>query len=395
MTEEELLITIFKQSILGQPLQTLDFNMQRLWDRAGFHSVRAIIAHNLLQTNFVMSREWIDKWKEAKYKNIRKAFFFRTEREKIYKKLDDEGIWHIPLKGILLDSVYPKFGIREFSDNDIWIDSNRFDNLERIMEDMGYRRYSSSSDVHYSFQKEPFYNFEFHYRLFSDENKFNTFNEYFERVRSEIIRPESKRYLYELSNEDSYIYMLAHAYKHYNESGFGLRTIADSWLYRKNKQMDHQTVMEKFDSLQILDFSNALESIGNKMFDNDNTFLFSDLSEHEFMMMDIVMNAGKLGNREMYYTRFYQQFVQKNGSDSLSRYWIGRLFPDMEPYKNKYPFLYTHKILHPLFYIVRPINSLFKNRNGIKNEMAVVKKQRDKQRNNSTDTKEVNDDEQE
>ena len=188
-----------------------------------------------------------------------------------------------------------------------------------------------------------------------------------------------------MSTEDNYIYLLGHAYKHYNESGFGLRTTADAWLYRTKKPMDHQIVNERLASLGIFDFSKSLEDIGNKLFDKENEFLFSGLSDREFEMMDNIIYSGKLGNREMYYTRCYQQFIKDHGKGSLTRYWIGRLFPDMEPYKNKYPFFYKHKILHPLFYVVRPINSLIKNSDGIKKEVEVVKKQHKKQRECITD----------
>lgn len=386
MTEIELFTSIFKCSILGQPLNAIDIDMQRLWDFAGLHSIRALIAHNLLESKYDMSKEWTENWKEEKYKNLRKTLFFKTEREKIYQKLDDAKIWHIPIKGIILDNLYPKFGTREFSDNDIWIAPNSFGKLKAIMDDMGYHEFASSSNVHYSFHKEPFWNFEFHYRLFSDLDKFKSFNDYFDNLLSEIIKPDSGTYFYELSDEASYIYILAHAYKHYNESGFGLRTVADVWLFRQKNLMNRRLLTNQLEALGIKDFSDTLEGIGDKLFGDEKDFSLSCLSDREFAMFDNIIKSGKFGNNEMYYIRGFQQFTESRGKKSMIRYLFYRLFPDIELYKNRNSFLYRHKILHPVFYVYRGIHGIVINGKHLRKEIKTITEYKSSDNKNNKQT---------
>ena len=45
--------------------------------------------------------------------------------------------------------------------------------------------------------------------------------EYYQDVKSHLILDEGSRYGYHFSDEDFYLYMLAHEYKHFSGSGTG------------------------------------------------------------------------------------------------------------------------------------------------------------------------------
>ncbi len=56
---------------------------------------------------------------DQKNKAIRKVMLLDRERQQIFSKLDEAGIWYVPLKGVLLKEMYPVFGMRQMADNDI------------------------------------------------------------------------------------------------------------------------------------------------------------------------------------------------------------------------------------------------------------------------------------
>ena len=66
--------------------------------------------------------ELMKKWQEKKNKAIRKNILFDVERSRLYGFFDSQGIWYLPLKGIVIKDLYPKAGMRQMSDNDILFD---------------------------------------------------------------------------------------------------------------------------------------------------------------------------------------------------------------------------------------------------------------------------------
>ena len=54
------------------------------------------------------------------------------------------------------------------------------------------------------------------------------------------------------------------------------------------------------------------------------------------------------------------------------RYYLERLIPNMEYYKNHVPLIYRHKWLMPFFVVFRMIRGLIKNGGSIKNEIKLV-----------------------
>ena len=66
---------------------------------------------------------------QAKKKAIRKLSLFEIERSAVFGELEKAGIWYLPLKGIVLGEYYPKTAMREMSDNDIFCDPERIDDV--------------------------------------------------------------------------------------------------------------------------------------------------------------------------------------------------------------------------------------------------------------------------
>ena len=80
----------------------------------------------------------------------------KNEKAALFNRLEQEGIWYMPIKGAVLKDYYPEFGMREMSDYDILYDASRSDDLKRVMEGLGFstERFDTTSN-HDVFFKKP------------------------------------------------------------------------------------------------------------------------------------------------------------------------------------------------------------------------------------------------
>ena len=79
--------------------------------------------------------------------------------------MDENEIAYLPLKGIILQDVYPKLGMRQMVDNDILIDINKRHLVREYMVENGYTVDGYGKDMHDCYIKSPIFNFEMHVYL--------------------------------------------------------------------------------------------------------------------------------------------------------------------------------------------------------------------------------------
>lgn len=84
----------------------------------------------------------------------------------LFAELDAAEIWHMPLKGTVLQHMYPVYGMRQMSDRDILFDAERAEDVKTIMEEMGFSTEHFGTSHHDVYHKEPVSNFEMHSALF-------------------------------------------------------------------------------------------------------------------------------------------------------------------------------------------------------------------------------------
>ena len=148
------------------------------------------------------------------------------ERAAILEKLEEAGIWYMPLKGSVLKDLYPRYGMRQMADNDILIDASRAEDVKSIMQSLGFTTECFGMSNHDIYHKPPVSNFEIHTALFglSHEEKIYV---YYRDVNSRLIKDEGKRCGWHFTPEDFYVYITAHEYKHFSGGGTGLRSFLD------------------------------------------------------------------------------------------------------------------------------------------------------------------------
>ena len=317
-----------------------------------------------------LSREQIKKWTSVKAAAVKRRVLFDMERERLLKIAEKEGIWYCPLKGIILQDLYPSYEMREMSDNDILFDEKKRDKLKEIMLSEGYALEDHGVTNHDLYTKAPVYNFEFHTKLFM--HTFSTrFTGYYENVKEKLLKDEGNDFGYHFTDEDFYIYITAHAYKHYKEGGLGIRALADSYIYNlKKNDLDRKYISAECKKLGIDSFEKLTRRVAFKLFeDPGKTYAnVAALTDKEKEFLSYISFTGSYCTKE----DFIKSRIKRSGSKG--RYVFRRLVPDINYYKEAHPFLYKNRIFIPAFLVYRAGKVLVNDRNTIVKELNILKK---------------------
>lgn len=366
------------QNTAPSPIAELDY--ERLYNLSASHSVTAMTAMALesgdLLTENYATPECIKKWKDAKVKAVRKNILLDAEREAIFQHFEEQGVWYMPLKGSILKDMYPKMGMRQMADNDILFDPAYQYPLKAYMESRGYQVILFAESNHDVYEKLPVYNFEFHTALFS-EYLYPEWAAHYEDVKLRLKKDEENGFGYHFSDEDFYLYLLIHGYKHYTLSGTGIRFLSDIYVFlrEKGQLLDWEYVKKELEILKIQEFEAKTRELAEKLFGDNEVY---SLVGEEEKILKYLMGAGTYGtlknrvNREL-------EGIQKNGGPVTAwtkiRYAWKRLFPDRTFMKAYAPFCRKHEWSIPFFRIYRLINAVIFRRKTIKNELGAMKKE--------------------
>ena len=340
-------------------VEMMDLN--RLYKAADRHLLTGITAMALESV-----RVKDEMFTQAKGKAIRKVLAFDVERSAVLAKLEDAGIWYMPLKGSVLKSLYPKLGMRQMSDNDILYDACKTPEVRTIMEGLGFFTDSSfGQGNHDQYYKLPVCNFEMHRSLFASGHE-KRFVDYYQDVKSRLILDEGSRYSYHFSDEDFYIYMLCHEYKHFFGAGTGLRSMLDIYVYLKKKSgaMDWSYISDEMEKLGISDFEAQNRSLAMHLFDGEA------LTIQDQKILDYIISSGTYGtfqNRVQNRARKYG-----NGSWGKLKYIFSRLFLPMDVVRAKFPLFIKCPILLPFLPAYRILRGLTIQRNTVRAELKAL-----------------------
>lgn len=339
-----------------------NIDLQKLFQMCQFHSLTAIVCM-ALESAGISDKEFI----EAKSKAIRKNILLDAEREKILDFLEQNKIWHMPLKGSILKGIYPKIGMRQMADNDILYDKSYQNYILEFMKKRGYTVESVGKTHHDTYIKPPVYNFEMHTELFGIQHDTNV-HDYYSGIKNKLVKDENKSYAYHFSDEDFYVYMTAHEFKHYSIGGTGLRSLLDCYVFVKGKGefLNWDYITEQTNILEITDFEQKTRKLAMKIFTNPDS---GELYSEEKDILEFYLFSGTYGTMKSAVNKRFRTFTEQTGSTSKFVYILHRIFPPMEFYKQYYPFFYQHKFLLPIGWGFRLVRGVIFQRKRMKSEL--------------------------
>lgn len=358
-----------------QRIEQMDLSM--IYKTARFHTLTAIACMALESADAFRGcpdGELVRKWKENKEKAIRKTLLQDAERQNICSFMEQEHIWYMPLKGVVLKDLYPKLGMRQMADNDILFDSRFQNEVCQWMIQHGYKAVSVGKGNHDVYEKEPVYNFEMHTSLYGKAHNKDWVG-YYQDVKERLIQDEEGRYGYHFTDEDFYIYIMTHAYKHYNGGGTGIRSLVDMAVYLQKKEdsLNWAYISGELKKLHVAEFEQNSRNLAKKVFSSERYYLTGDETE----LLDYFLGAGTYGtmeNRIEKKLREYQPDGEMIQGVAKRRYIAQRLFPDESYYQDYVPFAYKHKWFRPLYFVYRVIRGLLHSRKIVIRELKIIMK---------------------
>lgn len=316
------------------------------------HMLDALVGMTLKKSNVTLPKLWEEKILKA----VRKNILFDGERKKLFGFMEENGIWYMPLKGIVMKDFYPEVGMRQMSDNDILFDADYSREIEKYMKSQGYEAYSVGHGNHDVYRKKPVYNFEMHRALYNLSH--NNWENYYRDVKKRLIRDNGSSYGYHFCDEDFYVYIVSHACKHYSGYGTGLRTLLDFYVYlgAKEREIDFDYIKRECKVLEIDEFEESNRRLCKKVFSATDKYdikaFMQQFSSEEKEMLSYYFTSGVYGTTEGYVTNM----VRKKGRMGFLVFMIFKPLDDM---KFTYPVLEKIPVLLPVCWIIRIVRMMF------------------------------------
>lgn len=353
-------------------------NLSGLLALARNHSVAAMVCMALektamfAQADLEIRKQWLD----AKNKAIRKNMLLDADRIALMDDMENAEIWHMPLKGSVMKAWYPQCGMREMSDNDILFDGSKREQVRNIFLRHGYSAEHYGKSNHDVYFKPPVYNFEMHVALFSDSD-YEDLAEKYAEIRQKLLPDENRKYRLHFSPEDFYVFALTHAYKHYSHSGTGIRTLADIHVmnHRIGPSLDWRYVEKELAELGIREYEKSSRTLAEKVF-SEKPVSDIALTTQEQEMLLYYMQASTYGNIENGVNNqlhTIQADAEPITGFTKLKYCLTRLFPGRKWCKDKYPFVYRHSYLLPVFWVWRWIVKIPEKKDKIQKELSALK----------------------
>lgn len=326
--------------------------------------LRFLKSHNLLTfLSFVVDKEDIsfylgeEKCRELESK-VNKAVFKQLKLElmsdTISEKLSNSDVNHLILKGTTLKKYYPKNIVRTSSDIDIHIDKSDLAVVDEVLKSLGFSLELTYNGCEFNYSKAPQYYVEVHTLMegFTDTQK-----KVLKDLAESTFKTDEKAH--RLSDNDTYIHLVFHLYKHFVNSGAGVRMLLDLYLMRKNADLDFLYIKDVLQKLGVDGFEEVMSRICLVLFENE------EADEDVKDVIAFIFDSGAFGklsnNRHLSKINTKQTNITKAQRMSSS-YGLG--FDSMKeryPILKKYPVLYPFSFIHRFFYGIIHRRDVLKN----------------------------------
>ena len=323
-----------------------DIELETLHSIARRHSLAALTYLGLKKAG-IMSAGLRESAAQAK----RRSVILSSELKALEAAFTEKRIHFMPLKGMILRSLYPGTGSREMSDIDLWYDRAQRDRVREVMLELGYTPAKKQAPNHDVYSKPPWLIVEAHHDLFDGE-VYRTFYDYYKDKT--YASSDENEYLCRMTPGEMYVYLISHAYIHYISAGTGLRTLIDLRLFRRRykAETDSEAVVSELNALGTADFEAETRRLSERMFDPD------ELTAEESKLLDRYIFSAVHGTDRIFLQNRINRGLEAAEHGKLS-YLKARLNVTDQDVK-RHPFFSRHPKMVWMLRVARPFKAAAK-----------------------------------
>lgn len=367
---------------------------QQVHALAGYNSVEGMSYFGAKTRDDVpddLRKLWESETQMTLFRRVR----FDAEREQVFAALAAEGLSYLPMKGTLLANYYPQPEMCSMADNDFLYGfvepapeggfricgataaerakavERGVRTIDRVMVGRGYKAESLRSGNHESFHKQPMFNFEPHRRLMSPSSPMAT---YYENPWRRAIQDERDPHLFRFSDEDEYVYVMAHAFKHFDAAGCGIRFVVDTrvFLDAKGLGMDWDYTFAELQKAGLFDFEARVRTLADAAF--GGSCKLEPLPDDSADLLAYLLASGTYGNSaQMVHNRLEKQKSQHEGDlAAAKRGYLRARLTDNESLTYLFPHASKIAPLRPALQIARYARGVVRNPKKLANEVKLL-----------------------
>ena len=289
----------------------------------------------------------------------------------LFRHLRQSGVHALVVKGIVCRNLYPNPDYRMSGDEDILIPEDQFELCHQTMLDYGMQLADQAQDIYtehevpYGKPGSPLY-IELHKCLFPPESDaYGDLNRFFKNVQDRAVKLSiDGEEVVTMGHTDHLFYLICHAFKHFLQSGFGIRQVCDIVLFANHygKEIDWIRILRQCREIHADLFTAALFRIGQKYLTFDPALSgypkeWQEIWVDEQLMLEDLLDAGIYGDGTM--SRKHSSSItlnavsaQKQGKKAEHSV-IKTLFPPVKSMERRYSYLKKYPMLLPVAWISR------------------------------------------
>lgn len=331
-----------------------DVAWENVFNMAKNHSVSALCYNAVLKLKKPPTPELLLKWKKRNAMLMTKCANQEAELSALTACLEAQEIPFLPLKGSIIRNLFPVPYMREMSDLDILIPTDKIQKACELAQTMGYVLTSTVSH-HVALQKPPYMDLEFHTGLIAPTY------EYYEYYKDpwEKACLQAGKFWYGMKNEDVYLYLLTHSAKHYYYSGTGIRSVIDVYLFRRAyySSMDQGYLAQELKKLKLEAFAKQIEGLAEYWFSADARNASADIEE----MQTYILSSTTYGTKDIREKNQLQRYIRNGKSENGARaaMFLHMAFLPCDEMQLMFPILKKAPILLPFCWVARWFRILF------------------------------------
>jgi len=363
------ILSLLKSAVTGKRETLPDaFTLDAAWDILSKQGLRPLAYQGAMNCGISPELPVMQKLMAIYYRHM-----IRSERQMrtlqcVLDSFGKNGIDHMPLKGCNLKGLYPKPELRAMGDADILIRVEQLSKCGEILKELGFQL-KLESDHTDNWQSEDLY-LELHKSLVSpeDEDYFGYYGTGWQLAR----KGQGSRY--DLTPEDTFVFLITHFAHHYRISGIGCRHVLDLYVFRNAyPELDEDYMRQELQKLSLLRFYENILRLLSVWFEGAPSDSVTE------WMTAYIFSGGNWGTMEM---QLYAQEIKKvskggavKGARIRSLVYV--IFPPLRVIKNRYQILQRMPVLLPVMWVVRWFSVLLFSRDRMRGKLGVLQNMSD------------------